>query len=41
MSLSTARSMAGSSPSMRAPADYVTDIARHTSAGGMIWIFGL
>jgi PQQ-dependent dehydrogenase (methanol/ethanol family) len=26
---------------LRAPADYVKDIARHTSAGGMIWIFGL
>ncbi|HEY8053624.1 MAG TPA: PQQ-dependent dehydrogenase, methanol/ethanol family [Steroidobacteraceae bacterium] len=26
---------------LRAPADYVKDIARHTSGGGMIWIFGL
>jgi PQQ-dependent dehydrogenase (methanol/ethanol family) len=26
---------------VRAPADYVKDIARHTSQGGMIWIFGL
>lgn len=26
---------------LRAPADYVKDIARHTSSGGMIWIFGL
>jgi lanthanide-dependent methanol dehydrogenase len=26
---------------LRAPADYVKDIARHTSAGGMVWIFGL
>jgi len=26
---------------LRAPADYVKDIARHTSTGGMIWIFGL
>jgi lanthanide-dependent methanol dehydrogenase len=26
---------------MRAPADFVKDIARHTSQGGMVWIFGL
>ena len=26
---------------VRAPADYVKDIARHTSQGGMIWIFAL
>jgi lanthanide-dependent methanol dehydrogenase len=26
---------------VRAPADYMKDIARHTSQGGMIWIFGL
>ncbi len=26
---------------VRAPADYVKDIARHTSQGGIIWIFGL
>jgi len=26
---------------VRPPADFVPDIARHTSQGGMIWIFGL
>ena len=26
---------------VRAPADYVKDIGRHTSQGGIIWIFGL
>src|SRR5579862_6390362 len=26
---------------VRAPADYVKDIARHTSQGGIVWIFGL
>ena len=26
---------------VRAPADYIKDIARHTSQGGIIWIFGL
>jgi PQQ-dependent dehydrogenase (methanol/ethanol family) len=26
---------------VRPPADYVKDIGRHTSQGGMIWIFGL
>jgi lanthanide-dependent methanol dehydrogenase len=26
---------------IRAPADYIKNIARHTSQGGMIWIFGL
>jgi len=26
---------------VRAPADYVKDLGRHTSQGGMIWIFGL
>jgi PQQ-dependent dehydrogenase (methanol/ethanol family) len=26
---------------VRAPADFAKDIARHTSQGGMIWIFGL
>ncbi len=26
---------------IRPPADYVKDIARHTSQGGIIWIFGL
>jgi PQQ-dependent dehydrogenase (methanol/ethanol family) len=26
---------------VRAPADFLTDIARHTSQGGVIWIFGL
>jgi len=26
---------------VRPPADYIKDIARHTSQGGMIWIFGL
>jgi lanthanide-dependent methanol dehydrogenase len=26
---------------IRAPADYLKDIARHTSQGGIIWIFGL
>ena len=26
---------------VRAPADFQKDIARHTSQGGMIWIFGL
>ena len=26
---------------VRAPADFLKDIARHTSQGGMIWIFGL
>lgn len=26
---------------IRAPADYIRNIARHTSQGGMIWIFGL
>jgi len=26
---------------LRAPADYVKDIARRTSQGGMVWIFGL
>jgi PQQ-dependent dehydrogenase (methanol/ethanol family) len=26
---------------VRAPAPYIKDIARHTSQGGMIWIFGL
>jgi len=26
---------------VRAPADFVKDLARHTSQGGMIWIFGL
>jgi len=26
---------------VRAPADYMNDIARHTSQGGIIWIFGL
>ncbi len=26
---------------VRPPADYMKDIARHTSQGGMIWIFGL
>ena len=26
---------------VRAPADYVKDIARHTSQGGIIWVFGL
>jgi lanthanide-dependent methanol dehydrogenase len=26
---------------VRAPADYLKDIARHTSQGGIIWIFGL
>jgi lanthanide-dependent methanol dehydrogenase len=26
---------------VRAPADFLKDIARHTSQGGMVWIFGL
>jgi hypothetical protein len=26
---------------MRAPPDYMKDIARYTSQGGIIWIFGL
>lgn len=26
---------------VRAPADYIKDIARHTSQGGIVWIFGL
>ncbi|HTD11421.1 MAG TPA: PQQ-dependent dehydrogenase, methanol/ethanol family [Steroidobacteraceae bacterium] len=26
---------------VRAPADYMKDIARHTSQGGIVWIFGL
>jgi lanthanide-dependent methanol dehydrogenase len=26
---------------VRAPADYVKEIARHTSQGGIVWIFGL
>lgn len=26
---------------LRAPADYMKDIARHTSQGGIVWIFGL
>ncbi|MGB6604229.1 MAG: PQQ-dependent dehydrogenase, methanol/ethanol family [Steroidobacteraceae bacterium] len=26
---------------VRAPADFIKDIARHTSQGGIIWIFGL
>ena len=26
---------------VRAPADYMKDIGRHTSQGGMVWIFGL
>jgi len=26
---------------VRAPADFIKEIARHTSQGGMIWIFGL
>jgi hypothetical protein len=26
---------------VRAPADYIKDIAGHTSQGGIIWIFGL
>ena len=26
---------------MRPPADFIKNIARHTSQGGMIWIFGL
>ena len=26
---------------VRAPADYVKDIARYTSQGGIIWIFAL
>jgi hypothetical protein len=26
---------------MRPPADFMKNIARHTSQGGMIWIFGL
>jgi glucose dehydrogenase len=26
---------------VRAPADYIKDIARHTSLGGIVWIFGL
>ena len=26
---------------MRAPADFIKDIARHTSQGGIVWIFGL
>ena len=26
---------------VRAPADYIKDIGRHTSQGGMVWIFGL
>jgi PQQ-dependent dehydrogenase (methanol/ethanol family) len=26
---------------VRLPADYMKDIARHTSQGGMVWIFGL
>jgi hypothetical protein len=26
---------------VRAPADFLKDIARHTSQGGIVWIFGL
>ena len=26
---------------VRAPADFLKDIARHTSQGGMVWIFAL
>jgi hypothetical protein len=26
---------------MRPPADFIKNIGRHTSQGGMIWIFGL
>ena len=26
---------------VRPPADYMKDIARHTSKGGLVWIFGL
>jgi len=26
---------------VRPPADFMPDIARHTSQGGIVWIFGL
>jgi hypothetical protein len=26
---------------VRAPAEFLKDIARHTSQGGIVWIFGL
>jgi hypothetical protein len=33
--------VAGDQTDVRPPSDFMKDIARHTSQGGMVWLFGL